>query len=546
MKYLKKILFIFVLFFGTVASNAQGLYVLKSDGTEERFADTSFNNISFVMSTATGEFGYQIEANGQTFFFESASVKKLGLYGYPEPVFSDIPAEAVDLGLPSGLKWASYNIGATKPHEKGDYLSWGEIAPKEFYDWSTYKYSNENTKQQKYVTSSWYAVNGYIDNLTTLEPMDDAARMRWGSAWRMPTNEEFNELRSNTSIVYEEIEGVEGFHFIGVNGNSIFLPLAGIKDMNYTSTSLSEYWCSKLYVPQSSSRDDEANSFQIRYSGYNHSPYADPSYNSRYLGLTVRPVRPSLGLDTRNVRVKAGTITTVKVLEGSGNCKLTVTDPTIVNATYSDYVITIEALKSGKTTVIVNDEGIQNDAVLTISVLGEEHGQAPLAAEAVDLGLTSGTLWCNIDLGSEKEIDYGESFAWGETTTKNKFTSGNYAYNEDEDLGDIPGTEYDAARMQWGGKWQMPTEAQIKELLSECTFSSLSVNGYTILVTGPNNNSIRICLKTRYDSAIYWSGTLDPDDKSNAFVMAIRNTENEIRTESRYRGNRIRPVMNLK
>ena len=95
-------------------------------------------------------------------------------------------AEWVDLGLPSGLLWAACNLGASSPEEYGDYYAWGETTTKEVYNWSMYKYSNGDYDQlTKYCNSSSYGHNGFTDNLTTLDAMDDAATQKLGSGARI-------------------------------------------------------------------------------------------------------------------------------------------------------------------------------------------------------------------------------------------------------------------------------------------------------------------------------------------------------------------------
>ena len=99
--------------------------------------------------------------------------------------------EYVNLGL--SVKWATCNVGASSPEEYGDYFAWGEVEPKSIYDFSTYKYCNgSETTLTKYNYSSSY---GTVDNKTTLELSDDAARANWGGSWRMPTDAELTELR---------------------------------------------------------------------------------------------------------------------------------------------------------------------------------------------------------------------------------------------------------------------------------------------------------------------------------------------------------------
>ena len=106
----------------------------------------------------------------------------------------------VDLGLPSGLLWATCNVGADNPEDYGDYFAWGETQPKDTYNWSTYQYCNGSYNTlTKYCSNSSFGYNGFTDDLTTLLPEDDAATANWGSHWRMPTEEEWQELYRNTT-----------------------------------------------------------------------------------------------------------------------------------------------------------------------------------------------------------------------------------------------------------------------------------------------------------------------------------------------------------
>lgn len=160
--------------------------------------------------------------------------------------------EMVDLGLPSGLKWANMNVGATKPEEYGDYFAWGETSPKTDYSWNTYKWCNGTyDSQTKYCTDSQY---GTVDNKTVLEFEDDAATANWGGNWRMPTKEEQVELRKNCTWTWTDnynSTGVAGYIVSSKatgNSNSIFLPAAGYRtdtDLYYVG-SRGYYWSSSL------------------------------------------------------------------------------------------------------------------------------------------------------------------------------------------------------------------------------------------------------------------------------------------------------------
>ena len=116
------------------------------------------------------------------------------------------------------------------PEGYGDYFAWGETQPKDYYDWSTYRWCNGDYDQlTKYCTISGYGYNGFTDNLTTLLPEDDAATASWGDGWRMPTQAERQELSNNTTKAWTTQNGVNGRLFTASNGNSLFLPAAGCR-----------------------------------------------------------------------------------------------------------------------------------------------------------------------------------------------------------------------------------------------------------------------------------------------------------------------------
>ena len=103
----------------------------------------------------------------------------------------------VDLGLSSGTKWATANVGASKPEDYGNYYAWGETTTKEVYSWDTYKYGS-------YDLLTKYSNDSYTDIKTTLDLADDAAKANWGGKWRMPTDEQQNELLNDCYWVWTE------------------------------------------------------------------------------------------------------------------------------------------------------------------------------------------------------------------------------------------------------------------------------------------------------------------------------------------------------
>ena len=181
----------------------------------------------------------------------------------------DFPSGAVDLGLPSGIKWASCNIGATKPEEYGDYYAWGEIVEKDDYDSDSYLYYKEN--------EGWIFIG---DNIGRTEY--DVARTRWGGSWRMPTMEEMQELIDNCAWTWTLYNGIKGQKITGSNGNCIFLPAVGyrLSANHYGLGGSGDYWTSTLIE----SYDSDA------YHLYFDSNGAIKSQDYRFRGHAVRPV----------------------------------------------------------------------------------------------------------------------------------------------------------------------------------------------------------------------------------------------------------------
>ena len=142
----------------------------------------------------------------------------------------------IDLGLPSGTKWACCNVDAGKPEDYGGYYAWGETEEKEVYDWSTYIYS-DGSSTECYDIGSDIAGTQY-----------DVAHVKWGGSWKMPTLVQMQELLDNCTYEWTTMNGINGGKFIGTNGNSVFIPAGGgaqdiypDKDLEWTC---GEFWAS--------------------------------------------------------------------------------------------------------------------------------------------------------------------------------------------------------------------------------------------------------------------------------------------------------------
>ena len=156
--------------------------------------------------------------------------------------------EAVDLGLPSGTKWAKYNIGASKPEEFGEYLAWGELNEKSYYGPSTYQYARqEDNGWYDKATGKYYSFISIGSDICGTQY--DVACMRWGGKWRMPTVVNYNELINNCDFEWTSVNGVQGGKFTSkINGKSIFLPAAGDNSFGEVTSvgKYGNYWLSSM------------------------------------------------------------------------------------------------------------------------------------------------------------------------------------------------------------------------------------------------------------------------------------------------------------
>ena len=201
---------------------------------------------------------------------------------YDKAFFGDIvifTTAAVDLGL--SVKWAGCNVGASAPEGVGNYYAWGETEVKETYTWGTYLYGT-STGLTKYNTLSNY---GTVDNKKDLEDIDNVAKSEWGDSWRLPTNEEWTELKNNSSMTWTTINGVPGAKLTStINGNSIFFPAVGEKSSTWSQDTFGKYWLSSIYGITPSN----AYSLKVIKDVYNEHVKLD--MEQRCYGLSVRPV----------------------------------------------------------------------------------------------------------------------------------------------------------------------------------------------------------------------------------------------------------------
>ena len=466
----------------------------------------------------------------------------------------------IDLGLPSGLLWATCNVGADTPEDYGDYFAWGETQPKDTYNWSTYQYCNGyyNTLT-KYCNNSSYGYNGFTDNLTTLLPEDDAATTNWGGDWRMPTEEEWQELYNNTTVTWTAQSGVNGRLFTASNGNSLFLPAAGerndgsLQDAGYWGF----YWSSSLAT---------SSPLGAWYFYFTSDYFCMNTYIYRISGRSVRAVRvgsqnTSFSIDATASPSEGGTVTgTGNYAEGS-ICNLIATANegyTFTNWTENGVVVSTDATYSF--TVEIDRVLVANFAVSS----GGDHAY-------VDLGLPSGLLWATCNVGADNPEDYGDYFAWGETQPKNtynwstyQYCNGNYntltkycnnssyGYNGFTDNLTTLLPEDDAATANWGADWRMPTEEEWEELYNNTTCVWTTQNGVNgRLFTATNGSSLFLpaagyrngsSLNLAGNSGHYWSSSLDTGGPYSALHFDIHSDYYDMFEGYRSNGNTVRAV----
>ena len=451
----------------------------------------------------------------------------------------------VDLGLPSGTKWAICNIGANNFWESGDRFAWGETAAKSTNSWTTYKYANGNEKQlTKYCSISKYGNNGFTDgnihDAIILERSDDAAIAQLGNNWRTPTKIDFQELLDNCIIQRIRLQDKLGYLLTSkLNGKRIFIP--------DSSPSGGFYWTSSLYM-------DEPSMATILH----FKPSIEPSLNycsERRLIYPIRPVwrdDPMVAEKTMVEAAVAGKAAEEKAAEEKAAAEKAAAERAAA-----------ERAAAKKTA----EEKAAAEKARFPTVLSNP------TAQYVDLGLPSGTKWATCNVGAQNPWEYGGYFAWGETTVGENCSYENYKYanggpfkitkycknflDSDNGVADyktVLDRSDDAATANWGKDWCMPTYAQFKELYENCTsewttnyggkgvagrlFKSRK-NGNTIFF--PASGKDRRGIGQIGEDGIYWSSSLDSSTRAISFGFDSSQVIPNY-SQDRFDGLAVRPV----
>ena len=413
----------------------------------------------------------------------------------PRPTIKTCPdnnhPHAIDLGLPSGTKWACCNVGSEKPERYGNYYAYGETGTKSNYDVDTYEWSDD-WDLTEYGIYHNLSARFDTDEFENLDLAYDAANVNWHGEWSMPKIENLNELIENTTYKWVNNfngTGVNGALLTASNGNCIFFPAAGWRNGMSLDKAGSEcrYWSS---------------------SG---------STNNQYIAWC-------LGFD-------------------SGG---------------EDYYEGKDRTNGLSVRAVCNE---------TISLCPD--GNHP---HVIDMGEAGKWACCNV--GASKPEEFGDYFAWGETTSKSKYDWDTYAwgsaeneltkYCADSDFGknDFTDNKYtldladDAAHANWGNEWRMPTSKDFENLLKYTNnkwvenYNGKGMNAWLFIASNGNrillpaagtHHVMSLCSQGTGD---YWSSSLCNDNPHYPYRLGYY--PGDVRgyyDRNRQDGRSVRPVL---
>lgn len=419
---------------------------------------------------------------------ESAYEQAGGWSSYGDQINGALPEpELIDLGLPSGLKWASCNLGATSPEETGFYFAWAETRTKETgYHWLDYKYGT-NIEVTKY---------NHTDGLVVLDALDDDATVYLGRKWRMPTNAELQELIDGCDWEKTTLGGHAGF--LGksrINGKTLFLPASGqVEGGNefsiYGEGEYGIYWSSELKPPGTVATD--------AYYLFFYDEDIAVSSGFRCCGYQVRPVQgdlipvESISLDRQSLAVSIGEpaiLNAIIIPDGASLQYIHWSSNNEHIAAVSVGNGRVVGCSAGSATITAKSENGGYTAKCQVTVKSPSYP----VPEAIDLGLPSGLKWASFNLGASKPEEFGVYFAWGETWPNGTYSHAAYSlcdgdltklkkyvlYSEHGTVDNLTTLEAsdDAAAVILKGSWRMPTKDDFQELLDNCDCVAARVNG---------------------------------------------------------------------
>ena len=556
------------------------------------------NNTKVTSGTGTGSFtcnltglqpnttyyvrAYAVNSKG-TAYGEEVSFTTSEMIVIINPSGSENGHDYVDLGLPSGIMWATMNLGAETPEAYGDYFAWGETVSKNEFTYDNYKFKGLT----KYTGFDLHeGTISYGDGRLILEPEDDAAFVNWGGAWRMPTIEELEELCGQCEWIWCTMNGINGYNVKSkINNRSIFLPAAGEKRTSITELNNCGYYRSSSLL--------EGNANQA-YSLLFSSLKLSRLLSYRTDGESIRPVFGKNKIQVLHPTLKTIAVTEIRdtialvgghILNDGGS---TIIERGVIYSSENGLIITqvvngvdndvyscyLTQLQPNKTYYV---RAYARNSTYTgygevVSFTTKEQSSTPNNGTEngyayVDLGLS--VKWATMNVGASSPEDYGDYFAWGETTTKSTYNWSTYKhcnnskyvlkkYNTFGDYGVVDNKTIlelsdDAAHVNMGGEWRMPTETEWAELREQCTWTWSTqdgINGYKV-ISNINGNSIffpTAGCSNNIDVGIagyYWSIELYTTyyQTYNAYYYHLSSSQSvRVNHDERYKGMSIRAV----
>jgi hypothetical protein len=422
--------------------------------------------------------------------------------------------QVVDLGL--SVKWGLYNLGASTNEDYGDYFAWGEVEPKNQFDWDNYIWCFDGNRYSltKYCNVSEYGYNGLIDNKTVLEPQDDAARRILGNNWRIPTKEEWDELMNNSDQVFTVVNNVAGYlvtsKVSGYTEKSLFLPAAGARSGNgylYQPGNAGCYYSSSLYL------SDPTLGY---YFAFGEDGHIMNWYYGRSYGYSIRPIYTgpisfipisTIVLSEEYIDAFVGCDEIIKATVLPENAS----DKTIIWTSDNPTIVTVNAdgviqpISPGS--AVITASSSRGDVSASCFVKVEPYSGPTM----VDLGLS--VRWASYNLGATKPEELGNRYQWGDPTPKQNgnVNWGNYLwcngdnhsltkYCCDSDYGYNGFVDYkvslepedDAATVALGGNWRIPTIEEVKELVDNCSWEWVDDGDLRGLYAVSNINGARV------------------------------------------------------
>ena len=514
--------------FGTVygiskAKTSVELGFVAGDKEDVTITTTGAITVKAAATTTNGKYSANFAMPEETYYYVRAYAKdKDGNVEYGNAL--QFGRAYIDMGLPSGTKWANISLGNVTPYQNGNYYAWGETATKSSYP--------DNASNYR-----WYTHSTWIepDRLLDIQATDyDAASVNWGGVWMTPNRQDIQELVDNCNLVPSTMNGVKGYTITSThNGNSLFMPLSGFFRTESNQYSTNGYMASSS-LPGVNDRADHA--ALLNNTGVNNWLRTDgvpvrPVYKTNAKSADDKPlfVRTLVATKQYNGQTETDTLKAT-VLGLSGTTGITVGFSYSTDKTFAtDTKKTVEKATDGMFSYVFSgtEPGVTTYYRAFVCSNGTYYYGDTLKVDAVglvDLGLS--VLWANVDIGAASDDSHGDFFRWGATKPFLGDNSNYYTGNKSI----TPFSGHDTATELWGSKYRMPTLAEFRELIDSCEVTpETSENGvsgrrFTRKVSGENrsifiptsgvfvyNSSYRYAVNSENS---HWTSTNYDDDEA--------------------------------